>query len=123
MQASIAAEAKQFSASQREERAATHTVVILETPAELVIKQYVNAEGKVFALSWMGPVMPDLPKLLGRYHEAFVAGAQRAPSSRNAVRIDTPEFALESLGRMRAYRGRAYVPALVPPGMRPQDIQ
>jgi len=119
----IKAEATQLGASLLEERTATHKIVTLDTPAELRIRQWVNAQGRVFAITWAGPVMPDLAQLLGRHYTAFREAAERGHSTRSAVRLDTPEVVIESAGRMRAFRGRAFCPPMLPAGVRPEDIR
>ena len=39
------------------------------------------------------------------------------------MRITQPGLVIQSGGRMRAFRGRAYVPQLLPPGVTPDDIR
>jgi Protein of unknown function (DUF2844) len=77
----------------------------------------------VFAVAWSGPWMPDLRQLLGESYELF----RRAPRSSRvrgrAVAIDQPGLVLRSSGRMRSYRGLAYLPARLPSGVKPEEIQ
>ena len=82
----------------------------------LTLREYVTPTGTVFALSWFGPVPPDLQSLLGQYFPAYAAAlaALNHPGLHRSVRIALPELIVESGGHLRSYRGRAYVPGLVP---------
>lgn len=82
----------------------------------LTVREYVTRTGTVFALSWSGPVPPDLQPLLGQYFPAYAAalGALNHPGLHRSVRIALPELIVESGGHLRSYTGRAYVPGLVP---------
>jgi hypothetical protein len=82
------------------------------------VREYVNRDGLVFAVSWDGPVMPDLRQLLGSHYAAYTE-ALSALTHRGlrSVRVASSELVVESGGHMRAYSGRAYLPILVPPGV------
>jgi hypothetical protein len=80
-----------------------------------LVREYVTRSGFVFGVAWEGPSMPDLAALLGSHYAAFrqaviASGRRRAP-----VVLSTGDLVVESSGHMRAFRGRAYVPGLVPP--------
>jgi hypothetical protein len=79
-----------------------------------VVKEYVSPAGMVFGVSWQGPTVPDLSLLLGSYFAQFQQAAQTASHRRQALRVRTGELVVESSGHLRAFRGRAYVPSLLP---------
>jgi hypothetical protein len=85
----------------------------------VTVREFVTRDGSVFALSWSGPVPPDLQRLLGRYFAAYAASLNMLdhPGLRRSVRIVTPELTVELGGHMRAYIGRAYLPSLIPDGI------
>jgi hypothetical protein len=85
----------------------------------VTVREFVSRGGAVFALSWSGPVPPDLQQLLGRYFAAYVASLNTLdhPGLRRSVRVVTPELTVELSGHMRAYIGRAYLPSLIPDGI------
>jgi len=89
------------------------------------ITEFANADGRVFAVSWKGPVLPDFQGLLGSHFEAFSAGAKQA---RVPGRLGTPlniaqqKLVVRSNGRMRHFFGYAYVPDLVPAGVNIDDV-
>ena len=79
----------------------------------------------VFAISWQGPVLPDLGTLLGSYFATFRAEADLNLSQRNLgtpLRIENSNLVVHSSGRMRNFSGSAYAPALVPAGLVIADV-
>ncbi|HEY1874391.1 MAG TPA: DUF2844 domain-containing protein [Steroidobacteraceae bacterium] len=96
----------------------------IQTAAGTVIHEYVSTQGKVFAVSWHGPGLPDLAQLLGSY-SAQLAQAQAGSHSRynhHHLRIETPEVVMQSDAYLRSRSGRAWVPALFPQSLSPKDI-
>lgn len=102
-----------------------YTVNEIRTEAGGVIREYVSAAGVVFGVSWRSPIMPDLHELLGDYFPSFEqsAAASRDSGRRGPIAIDRADLVLQSGGRMRDYRGRAYVPGLLPPNVDAGVIQ
>ncbi len=84
-----------------------------------VIHEYLAPGGSVFAVSWQGPMPPDLRQLFGSYFETFrsAAAARSHPGGHRQLSIVEPDFILQAIGRTRAFRGLAYVPSLVPTGV------
>ena len=95
----------------------------LTTPSGLHIREYV-AGGKVFAVSWQGPLMPDLRQLLGT-HYATYSQAAAAPhgGGHRHFKVEQPGLVVESNGRLRAFYGRAWDPALLPANFSVADIR
>jgi hypothetical protein len=86
------------------------------------VREFVSAEGKVFGVAWAGPVRPDLQQLLGSYYEEY---QKSAPTRRahHPVSIQTPNMVIQFGGHPRAITGRAYIPGMVPPGVRVEEIR
>jgi Protein of unknown function (DUF2844) len=80
------------------------------------IREFLNENGIVFAVTWTGPVLPDLRRLMGaRFADyATALAALRHPGLQRSLRIAMPDLIVESGGHLRAYSGRAYLPALIP---------
>ncbi len=89
------------------------------------VRQYLNRDGVVFALSWAGPVLPNLQRLLGTHFEAYTAAlaALNRPGLHRSVRVALPGLVVESGGHLRAYAGRAYLPALIPDGVSAAELR
>ncbi len=102
---------------------AGYNIEEMQIPSGTVVKEYVSQNGKVFAVSWRGPTVPDLRQLLGSYFEQYTAAASEPHMSHRSLTVRREDLVVQSSGRMRAFFGRAYVPSLLPPGFQLQDIQ
>jgi hypothetical protein len=93
-----------------------YSVHEIQAPTGTVVREFVLADGTVFAIAWEGPFIPNLRRLLGAYFVPFAQAAQEQQSRarHGALRVETPDLVVEAGGRMRAFFGRAYVPALLP---------
>jgi Protein of unknown function (DUF2844) len=79
-----------------------------------IVREYVSQEGTVFGVSWQGRTMPDLRHLLGSYYSELLQNAQSPHRRRGPLVVRTDHAVLQSGGHVRAFRGRAYVPSLIP---------
>jgi hypothetical protein len=92
-------------------------------PDGSVVKEFVSSAGWVFGISWTAHFMPNLPQLLGSYLTDLQQGQRTNVVRRRAVTIQTDNFVFSSVGHARYFRGRAYVPGLVPPNLTPEVVQ
>lgn len=121
---SVVADRQKTNAAKLEVRtSAPYSVQQFETDSGTVIREYVGADGKVFAVAWEGPFMPDLRQLLGTYFEQFAQAGTSHRGRRGPLLIDQPGFVMHSGGHMRAFFGQAYVPQMLPQGVRPEDLR
>ncbi len=90
-----------------------------------VVREYVTAEGTVFGVAWRGPTIPDLHRLLGNFYAEYERAAEAAGDlrRRGPLVIQRPDLVVQSGGHMRAYSGWAYLPELLPPGVRAEAIR
>lgn len=102
-----------------------YTVHNIDGEGGLRIREYANSDGRIFAVSWEGPALPDLSQLLGAYFPTFKQAAleRRRSGARGPVAIAEDDLVVQSGGHMRAYSGRAYVPSLMPPHITIDEIQ
>jgi len=86
------------------------------------VHEFVDGAGRVFAVAWKGPFLPDLRELLGAHFA--VLQQQEAPgrSGQHALSISRPEIVLVSTGKMRAFQGRAWLPRQLPAGFEPAQL-
>jgi hypothetical protein len=103
--------------------AVSYTVHEIQTPSGTVVREYVSAAGKVFAVTWHGPHAPDMQQTLGSYFAAYTTAPRALHPDHKHFAISEPGFVLQSAGHMRAYFGRAYVPQLLPENLSLSDIQ
>lgn len=87
------------------------------------VREFVGADGKVFALSWHGPVNPDLRQVLGVYYPQFTQAAATAPRNHRQLTIQQPGLVVQNSGRVRAFSGRAWVPGMLPQNFSVADIK
>jgi hypothetical protein len=105
---------------------AAFTVHEITASGNTVIKEYVSPAGKVFAVTWHGPFIPNMQQLLGTYFDQFAAAAkaqrESAPGHR-PVTINQPGLVFQNGGHMRSYFGKAYLPTMLPQGVTKDEIQ
>jgi hypothetical protein len=95
---------------------------VLDT--DTVVREYSDSHGVVFAISWSGPVLPDLRTLLGVHFATMrTAQAARPRAGNSQLALHKPEVVIISGGHMRAYTGRAWIPAALPAGFSTDSIE
>ncbi len=96
----------------------------IASPAGVVVREFVDASGKVFAVSWHGMVNPDLRQVLGNYYAHYEQGSLTAiHSSHRQLAISRPDFMFVNTGKQRAFSGHAWVPAMLPANFSTDDIK
>ena len=118
--------------------AGPYSVQTLDTGGTLV-REYVAANGVVFAVTWKGIVTPDLKSILSGYYDEYAAAKSvqasatsaivskaerkrvRATNRRQEV-IQTSRMTVRRGGHMRAWRGKASVPSLIPEGVNVESL-
>jgi len=97
-----------------------YTVQETTLETSTVVLEYATTTGLVFAVSWNGPVIPDLSVLLGSHFATFtqeVARSRDAGRRGGPVRVEKSTLVVQSNGHMRHFSGYAYAPDLVPAGV------
>jgi hypothetical protein len=90
------------------------------------VKEYVSPAGKVFAITWRGPFIPNMQQLLGTYFDQYAQAAKAQRESHYGHRplnIQQPDLVFQNGGHMHSYFGRAYVPGMVPQGVNVDALQ
>jgi hypothetical protein len=92
---------------------------------DTVIHEYLSRTGKIFAVTWKGSLPPDLSQLFGSYFESYRTAliAQSHPGGHHQVHVVQSDLVVQSVGRLRAFMGKAYVPSLVPAGVDVTELQ
>jgi hypothetical protein len=106
--------------------AASYSVHEIQGTAGTVVREYVSSEGKVFGIAWQGPWVPDMRQLLGSYFDQYAQANQAqkgARMRRGPVLINDPGLVVQIGGHPRAFAGRAYVPEMLPSGVRAESIR
>ena len=103
----------------------SYSVYELQTGNGSVIREYVSSAGTVFGVAWEGPNLPNMRQILGSFYGQFeqIASQRRQAHQRGPLVIEEPGLVVYSGGHMRAYIGKAFVPSLVPAGVRTEEIR
>ncbi len=121
-EASIAADEAQASGASQTIVGPSYTVHEIRRSSGTVIREYIVPGGRVFAVTWRGPWLPDMRQLLGIYFDAY-RRAERAkhPRHRPFV-VNEAGVVVHSSGHMRSFIGDAHVTSLVPEGVRVEEL-
>jgi hypothetical protein len=120
---SIAAESAQMRASLKVTAQSGYTVHALTLPSGTVVREFVAANGVVFAIAWNGPAQPNLNALLGSYFADFQSAAKAGRAGRNRLDLERRDLVMQSGGHMRAFFGRAYLVGAVPGGVSTDELR
>jgi hypothetical protein len=122
---SVEADRVHVNATSRVTMRQSYTVHELRSAAGTVVREYASPSGKVFAVAWQGPALPDMKQLLGSHFEEFqkAAKAQNRRGGHGPLIVQQPGLVLELGGHMRAFVGRAYLPDEVPSDVRHEEIR
>jgi hypothetical protein len=116
--ASVDADQAHMKATREAKAQGLYTVHEMTLPSGTVVREFVEtAGGRVFAVAWRGPFMPDLQQLLGEHFDTFAQEAARGGVGRGAVAVDKPAVVVHSGGQMRSFAGFAYIPGQLPQGV------
>jgi hypothetical protein len=122
-ESSVAAEPQLASASIKETMRGSYRVHEIQVPSGTVTREYAGLDGKVFAVTWHGPFLPNLQQTLGSYFDQYAAAAPSGRQDRNHVQVHASNLVVQVGGHMRAYSGRAYLPQSMPSGVTAGDLE
>jgi hypothetical protein len=102
-----------------------YTVHELHQESGTVVKEFISPAGKVFAVSWSGPFIPDLKQVLGEYFDKYSQAAQTRAQrpGRIPLMIQQDGLVVQTGGHMRAFTGRAYLTDKLPEGVSTDAIR
>ena len=122
---SVQADVAHLQGSLRVTPNASYAVHEIRTPKGVTVREYVSTSGKVFAVAWQGPWLPDLQQLLGSYFTQYQQAAQ-SPKQRVArapVAVHEANLVVEQSGHMRSFTGRAYLVDQLPSSLAAESIR
>jgi hypothetical protein len=86
------------------------------------LREFVGSDGKVFAIAWKGPTIPNLRQTLGQYFDNYVTAAKATHMGHTHLQIQQGDLVVQAGGHMRAFSGRAYLPQAIPGGVSVGDL-
>jgi hypothetical protein len=122
-ESSMTAEAQLSSASIKRSDFGSYRIHELQLPSGTVVREYAGSDGRIFAVTWSGPFIPDLRQTLGSYFAEFSAKAPLAHGNRKHLEVRQADLVVESGGHMRGHHGFAYLPQAIPAGLAAGDLQ
>ncbi len=123
---SVQADQLRMKASVKTTQAEAYTVQEMQGTSGTVVREYVSPAGKVFAVAWKGPFLPDLHQILGASFAPFTQAVQAQKWRRlghGPVAVRQPGLVVLSGGHPRDYVGKAYLPDLMPQGVTAEEIR
>lgn len=87
-----------------------------------VVHEYVGNDGIVFAVSWVGPYLPDLKDILGPHFDTLVAQSSKQ-RGHPQVAIHRKDVVIISTGHMGAFEGKAWIPSKLPAGFTANEVR
>jgi hypothetical protein len=124
-EASVAADAAELHGVARATPMAQYDIEEITSDSGIRVREFLNRDGIVFAVTWNGPLVPNLRTLLGSSFDNYIKGlgALKHPGTRRSLRVAAGDLVVESGGHMRAFGGRAYLPPLIPAGTSAADLR
>src|SRR5260370_38579503 len=94
----------------------------IQLPSGTLVREFADSDGKVVAVAWNGPTVPNLRQTLGQYFDSYVAAAKAQHSGHHHLQIRQSDLVVLAGGHMRAFTGLAYLPQAVPSGVSVGDL-
>ena len=124
--ASIEADRAQMKGALQTRQTALYSVHEIASSSGVMVREYASPAGTVFAVGWEGLFVPDLQQLLGAYFDQYQEGVKEQKASyvgRRPLNLQLPGLVVQMSGRMRALRGRAYVPGQIPVRVKLEELR
>jgi hypothetical protein len=103
---------------------AVYTVSQSTLDSGTIVREYSNAAGVVFAVSWNGPTLPDLRTLLGDKFTTMTSAAGKRPKAGHSqLAVEQSDVVIVSNGHMRSFAGHAWIPSALPAGFDTNTIE
>jgi hypothetical protein len=100
-----------------------YTLHEIKLPSGTVVREFAGSDGKVFAVAWSGPAVPNLREILGQYFDSYVTAAKARHSGHHHLQIHESNLVVLAGGHMRAFSGLAYLPQALPSGVSVGELQ
>jgi Protein of unknown function (DUF2844) len=120
--ASVIADSQRMNGARSSKATERYIAHEIRIASDIVVREYVGAEGKVFAVTWRGPRLPDMRQLLGAYFETYREATRVKRARHGPFVIDEPGLIVHSNRHLRSFFGEAHLPAAVPAFVRPLEL-
>ncbi len=113
---------RQSQAARSSPAGAPYTALSYELASGTRVQAWRAPDGSIFAVGWDGPFLPDLRRLLGPHFGLLERQAPAGAGPAAHVLVGDGTAIVESSGRLGAFSGRAWLPALLPAGLDPRAL-
>jgi hypothetical protein len=120
--ATVQSDQAHMRANIRMTRTTAYTTHELQSPNGTVVREFVSPAGMVFGVSWQGQSLPDLRQVLGKYFDQYVQGMQKRAGHGPRI-IQEQGLVVQVAGHQRSLSGRAYLPEMLPTGVRAEEVR
>lgn len=86
------------------------------------IREFSGADARVFAIAWNGPTYPNFKQILG-VSGSKVKTAKKSGDLLNNVTLTGEDFVLQMGGHPGNYRGKSYIPSMLPQNFSLLDLK
>ncbi|HEX7674020.1 MAG TPA: DUF2844 domain-containing protein [Bdellovibrio sp.] len=97
------------------------------TTSARTVREFVNADGVVFAVAWVGEGRPDFTDVFGDYYSKYKTALAQSrltqPRVRNHLAINTSDIVVKNSAMGSMMKGFAYIPNLLPSGVAAEDLK
>lgn len=121
-EASVQSDVAQLKGSIQVTERTGYKVHEIQLSSGTLVREFVGPDGKVFAIAWKGPTIPNLRQTLGSYFDNYVTAAKANRMGHTHLQIQQSDLVVQAGGHMRAFSGRAYLPQAVPSGVSVGDL-
>lgn len=87
------------------------------------LREYVNRDGRVFAISWRGPRTPNIQALLGESAARYLDASRVHAGGHHLLQISEPDLEIAVLRMPRGWQGHALLPAALPAGINRSELR
>jgi hypothetical protein len=117
---SISIDRMRMGARHQVEAKATYSVHDLQAADGSRLREYVAANGAVFAVAWHSLSKPDLSAVLGASYPAYALSAQaaaRRPGIQRRFRHEDLDLVVQSTAHLNVFSGFAFRRSMLPAGL------
>ena len=86
-EASVTADVAQLKGSIKVTDRSGYRVHEIQLSSGTVVREFVRPDGKVFAIAWKGPTIPNLRQILGQYFDNYVTAAKAKHQGHTRLQI------------------------------------
>ena len=122
-EASVAQDRVRLQAKVQIQRRSNYQVHDLALPTGASLREYVDLNGKVFAVAWSGGSRPNLRDVMGAHYDRYIAATRGQRRARGPVRVELPGMVVLMGGYLRTFWGQVYLTDQLPAGVTAEDLR